>query len=313
MGNVTPELTNPEKLIRARQKAVSAFSTIGERLKSIYARDVDPEGRERLNHWFGAEHLYDTIEGEIIPRLMLAHREPDSFVADADSVPSPISADERTHFLELIRSGTAASAENFANSLLDRGIARETVFIDLLGGAARTLGEMWERDECDFTEVTIGLCRLHEILRHQSADAFGLSDDVHVQPGAPRILLSTACNDQHVFGVVMVAEFFRNAGWWVSSEPGASTDELQHLLQSQHFDVIGLSAARSTVIQEISTQISVLRGASKNADLKVLVGGRLFSEDPELAGTVGADAFAGDAKTAAAIGEKLLAAEQADC
>ena len=40
----------------------------------------------------------------------------------------------------------------------------ETLYVELLEPTARHLGEMWDRDECDFIDVTLGVGRLQKLL-----------------------------------------------------------------------------------------------------------------------------------------------------
>lgn len=276
------------------ERAVIPFLQLGERLKKSKAAQSHPESREIL---------IKTIEGEIIPRLMLTladAKERDLAPEEAILAPTP---EEQSKFLWSVMNESAASSRALVDSLITRGVPREVIYLDLLTGAARRLGEMWEKDEADFTDVTIGLCRLHQILREQGAfNGTGLAGTVD----APSIVLSTCGGDQHVFGVVMVSEFFRRAGWRVWSDPAASLPDLAELVARERFDVIGLSAACDVSAEAIASEISILRAASANPAIVVMVGGGLFNENPELVKAVGADATAADGKDAVELGRRLV-------
>ncbi|MEM9617884.1 MAG: cobalamin B12-binding domain-containing protein [Pseudomonadota bacterium] len=313
MGELGQETQNRSEENHARDRAIMAFINLGERLKSFYNRENSPRSDFKADESIGAGALFNTIEGEIIPRLMLAHGPKKAVDVGTLSPSGALSQEDHEYFLESVMQESASAAHAFVNELLQRGIPREVLFLELLAAAARSLGEMWDQDLCDFTEVTIGLCRLHEILRKN-----GVHYDVGEFSGkpagdSPRVILATACGDQHVFGVVMVAEFFRLSGWRVSSEPGASCEQLAEIMKSDSFDVLGLSAACSAFADDIAEEIKILRAASLNQDIKIIVGGRLFSDAPELVERVGADGVAGDAKSAPAIGKELLAANGVHC
>jgi methanogenic corrinoid protein MtbC1 len=290
----------------ARDRTILAFLDIGEKLKSFYQRGLSPRPAPNGRGAASAD-LAMTIESEIIPRLLLAYKaEDESLGARESNAPgAPISTEERRLFVSSILSEGAGASRQIVDRLIARGVARDTLYLDLLAGAARGLGEMWDRDEADFTDVTIGLCRLHDILREISAE--GMRRFRGEDPTGT-ILLSTACGDPHGFGVVMVAEFFRDAGWSVWVEPGARCPDLAALLATEVFDMLALSAALSVPSDAIAKEIGTLRAASRNRAMKVIVGGRLFDESPALAESVGADAYAGDAATAPQIGLGLLAA-----
>lgn len=276
------------------ERALVPFILLGDQLKKAKAAESQPEGRDIL---------IKTIEGEIIPRLMLTLQESrDAENAAGGGFVSP-TEEERSRFLWSIMNESAASSRQFVSNLIARGVSREAIYLDLLTGAARRLGEMWETDEADFTDVAIGLCRLHQILREQGAFS---SAEINAGGDAPSIVLATAGEDQHVFGVVMVSEFFRRAGWRVWSEPAAPLTELAALVGREWFDAIGLSAACEAPPERIAAEIRDLRRASKNPQVVVLVGGGLFNQNPELVKAVGADATAADGKAAVEIGRRLV-------
>jgi methanogenic corrinoid protein MtbC1 len=276
------------------ERALMPFLQLGDRLKKAKTAEAHPESRDIL---------IKTIEGEIIPRLMLTLADAEEKgVATEERFLSPTEED-RTQFLWSVMNESAASSRAFVTGLVTRGVPREAIYLDLLTGAARRLGEMWERDEADFTDVTIGLCRLHQILREQGAiTGAALSE----RGESPSILLGTSGEDQHIFGVVMVSEFFRRAGWQVWSEPAAALPELIALVEREWFDAVGLSAACEASEQTIANEIKALRAASKNPGLVVLVGGGLFNKNPALAESVGADATAADGKAAVELGRRLV-------
>ncbi|MEO1015556.1 MAG: cobalamin B12-binding domain-containing protein [Pseudomonadota bacterium] len=177
--------------------------------------------------------------------------------------------------------------------------------------AARTLGTLWEEDLCDFAEVTIGLCRLHEVLRDQSRLSEPLR--MHAANDAPQILFGTACGDQHIFGVLVAAECFRRDGWRVWSEPATAPEDLAELVAKVAFDVVALSVTCGSYKERLVGEIAVLRRSSCEPDVKVVIGGRLFAEQPELGEALGADAFLGDVETAPREARKLLAEARVDC
>ncbi len=294
MTDFFPGLDRKSDIDGKSERAVMPFLQLGERLRETAAARSHPESREIL---------IKTIEGEIIPRLMLtlADAKEKEFPVD-DAILAP-SDQEQSQFLWSVMNESAASSRAFVNGLIGRGIPREAIYLDLLTGAARRLGEMWEKDEADFTDVTIGLCRLHQILREQGA--FN-GADLSRPADAPSILLATSGGDQHVFGVVMVSEFFRRAGWRVWSDPAASFNDLKKLVAQERFDAIGLSAACDIEEGAIAAEIAALRAASSNPSIVILVGGGLFNNNPELVKAVGADATAIDGKSAVELGQRLV-------
>ena len=255
--------------------------------------------------------LRRTIETEILPRLMLVHTDHASLPAETGRRADQFETDSINHFVTVMIDQSATSGREMIDHYVRNGIAMESIYLDLLAPAAERMGELWEEDIRSFTDVTVGLCRLHEVIRYNSLN---LRHD-HILPTreTPSVLLSTACNDQHVFGIIMVAEFFRQAGWQVNCEPAATTQELIRISAKHNYDVIGLSIARSYEATEISEMIQNLRTSSHNPDVKIMLGGALIARDASFADKVGADIAVIDAERAPGAAINLLAQSRVGC
>ena len=180
--------------------------------------------------------------------------------------------------------------------------------MDLLSPAASYLGELWKADRCSFTEVTVGLSRLRQMLRDLSPE-FEL-DASECRHGRRALLLATP-GEQHTFGLFVVEAFFRREGWDVSGGQIDSADEIAHLVDRQWFAIVGFSLSSERFIDRLASLIRAVRRHSCNRDIGVLVGGPLFIEQPELAERVGADVFAADGRIAVASARSLLARKAA--
>ncbi len=311
MSNFEQSLEDRSEEEQAHRHAVLAFTGLGERIRSFYNRGKKDKDKAPSEETLGARALFNTIEGEIIPRLMLTHNATVEIKRSAAADPTLLSSQDHERFLKAVMQESAAGANTIAESLIARGVSKERILLELLASAARRLGELWEEDLCDFTDVTIGTCRLHEIIRKNSGLRGFL--DGEASAGGASILLSTACGDQHILGVIMVAEFFRAAGWRVWTEPGASCDELSNLLRDEHFDMLAMSVACDVFADDIAYDIKRLRASSSNKDLKVVVGGQLLARNPQLATKIGADGVANDPEAAPEMCRELLAAHNVHC
>lgn len=248
--------------------------------------------------------LAHTLENDVIPRLVLARREssPPAYI-DNVSGGAP-SAEDVNRLTALAQHGDLASALSYISGLRSRGMPLERVYLGLLAPVARRLGEMWEQDACDFTAVTVGLCCLQQVvLEHSSTfqPRFGSRDQER------RILLAPVPGEQHSFGLLMVGEFFRRQGWEVCSGTGTTVRELVAMVRKEWFTMIGFSLSCDQRLEILASAIRDIRRASRNPHLGVLVGGKVFNEQPELAVLVGADATATDGQQAALKAESLLA------
>lgn len=243
------------------------------------------------------------IATEVIPRLLLATRAaaPARPAAAAD-IPAP-SQREITQLLVLAMREEVEAVAAHVDSVLARGVPVEAVFLDLLSPVARRLGELWESDECNFAEVTIGLMRLQQVLRRLSPS---FQHDAARPDLAYRVLLMPTPGEQHTFGLVIVGEFFRRAGWDVHGGAHLTDDELAGLVSRTWFGVVGFSLGSENGTDALAASIRRVRRASCNPDIGVMVGGPLLLAQPGLVARVGADATAGDAREAILQAHRLL-------
>ena len=247
--------------------------------------------------------LARTIELEIIPRLMLAHRSAPEPAPRASDTGQTITDSDVTQFAKLVLSHDEDVAFASIQTLRTRGVGVEQIFIDLLAPTARYLGRLWDDDLCNFTDVTVGLGRLQRVLRELSS-LLGHGVD-HASQGR-RILLLPSPGEQHTFGLVMVAEFFRRAAWNVTGGAWAAGADAAALVSAEWFDVVGFSLGAEGHLQALADCIAAVRQASCNGGLAILVGGPLFALHPEFVGKVGADGMTIDGREAPLLAESLI-------
>ncbi len=254
--------------------------------------------------------LARAIELEIIPRLMLAHRlaEPCPIVPALHG--EKVSRKDVEDFAKLVLATDEALPLACVAALRARGISVEKIYLDLLAPTARYLGDLWNEDLCDFTEVTVGLGRLQQVLRELSPE-FGQS---HEQAdNGRRVLLLPSPGEQHTFGLVMVTEFFRRAGWQVAGGPWETALDAADMVSSDWFDVAGFSLGSEVHLDALGGCIAAVRQGSRNRGIGIMVGGPIFIEHPEYVARIGADAVALDGRQAPVIASQLIDQRASSC
>lgn len=260
----------------------------------------------------GADHaraLVQTVETEIVPRLVALYRGMTSGNPPrARAERGAIGEAEVQQFTDLVlRHHEPALA--ILRQLAEQGATAHELCLDLLAPAARRLGEMWSADRCDFTDVTIALGRLQLMLRE-----LAVRMSAALPEGAPvrRVLLLAVAGDQHTFGLAMVRDFFRAAGWRVATDAPDGLDALKALVKAEAFDVVGFTVGIERHIEQLAAAVHLLRKHSRNPRVRVLVGGPLLLERPDVAAQVGADATALDARQAILEAERQVTARDRD-
>jgi MerR family transcriptional regulator, light-induced transcriptional regulator len=238
-------------------------------------------------------HLSRTIEAEIIPRLVMAHGNA------IQPQPLPIGSSDAIDaigFAELVLGPESNRAGEYIQGYRDRGIPLETIYLTLLVPTARHLRSLWMNDERDFANVTLALWRLQQLLRDFSP---AFCADVAIKSAGLRALLSPGPGEKHdighmMFGLVLAGEFFRRDGWDTWIEPDCSSTAFMETIRTQWFDVVEFFAGSDKKLDDLASNIRMVRRESSNPDIGVMVCGPAFTERPELVLLVGGDAAVSD-------------------
>ena len=252
--------------------------------------------------------LARTIEQEIIPRLMLAHRAAPGQLAEMGDVDltcvRTLDASDVERFAKVVVSDDEDLALQSLDHYRRNGVPIDVIYLNLLAPTARFLGDLWSEDLCDFTDVTVGLGLLQRVLRELSP-MFGRIVQ-HPFDGR-RVLLLPCPGEQHTFGLSMVGEFFRHAGWDVAGDTSGSPADAMSRVASEWFDAAGFSLGAEARLPALEEAIRSFRQLACNRHMPILVGGPLFAEHPEYVDKVGADGMTTDGREAPALAERLIA------
>jgi MerR family transcriptional regulator, light-induced transcriptional regulator len=235
--------------------------------------------------------LEQIIRGDIIPRLMLTRRQPSVAAISAPDPGATVLRDRIEELAKVVLTRSEDFAFAYVESIRTQGTSIERLYLDLITPVARHLGDLWFDDVCSFTDVTVGMWRLQHVVRNLSP--------IFLQEAGGRLqqhqaLLVPLPGEQHTFGLYLVAEFFRRAGWSVWSTPLQTLDDLVAVVRSEWLTLVGLSLSCESRLEELATNIRNIRRASCNRSVAVMVGGTIFLDHPELVAQVGADLMAVD-------------------
>jgi len=257
-------------------------------------------GGDRAGRVERPDALARGIETDIVPRLLLSRRGAERPKAPIKAI---ISGDEVARFTDLILTSDTAGTTAFVDGLRARGARADALFLDLLGPSALLLGDFWTDDVCSFADVTMGVYRLKRVLR-DLVPIFHA--EVAPRPEIRRALLVPAPGEQHGLGLQIVAEFLRRAGWGVWCGVPESRQAMLDMVRQEWFAMVGLSTACTDRLESLSSVVRLIRRASRNPRVGVMVGGPVFIDHPELATAIGADATAMDGRHAAQQAENVL-------
>lgn len=208
--------------------------------------------------------------------------------------------------IERLTASAVAGDREFLSATVNQkrrlGESDQHICLVLLTAIAQRLGEWWEEDRCGFVEVTLGMLLLHQTLRELAP---GLRRGRIGHPGRSALMVPMP-GEQHCFGIGMVAEFFRAAGWQVCQDGGRGLHGLTRRVGAEWFGVVALSYGVEERLSELPAAIEAIRAHSFNPDAAVMVGGAALAGNPALASACGAAATAADAAEALHRAEQLV-------
>jgi MerR family transcriptional regulator, light-induced transcriptional regulator len=263
----------------------------------LHATDHDPAE--------SPTRIASLIEGEIIPRLLMAHRRgvPDIEVRPV-SGPSHVTKRDIAILAELALDQEASTLITHVNGIIKRGVSPEAILVNYLGAAARLLGVQWDNDDISFIDVTMAVWRLQEVVHDLAAriPAAAIADE-----GAMRSLFSVMPGDNHGFGTIVVDECFRRNGWNSRCLTAVDEDQLLGIVAAEKYDLVGLTVSCDHHLTDLPRLIAAVRAASANPHLVIMLGGRLFNSSSDAALRIGADLSAPDAHAAVDLAQALVA------
>ncbi|MEE4236169.1 MAG: cobalamin-dependent protein [Anderseniella sp.] len=286
-------------------------------VRKVIHEKTGPTGLEGDSSWDGQSspyasvHLGETrqllsqvVKAEIVPQLIVAKknhpRQPEAVESNKVCKPSP---EQRAEFRSLLLDGDTFDCIGFVEQLRCKGVALPEIYLDLFTPVANDLGNQWKADELSFIEVTKAVGKLQSLVHE-----IGCGDQTCSPLDAGhRIVFASAPGEQHVLGILIISRMFEMEGWHVAG--GASLqagDELNSVVRSEWFGVVGLSASTEHRALNLKQAIADLRESSLNKSISVVVGGTAFAHHPEICPEIGADALATDVRDAIVKAEALL-------
>jgi methanogenic corrinoid protein MtbC1 len=182
------------------------------------------------------------------------------------------------------------------------GMTMPEVYLGYIGGAARLLGERWERDEFTPLDVTIGAGTLYALMRALHATA-------EIRPSLDHrraALFATVPGEHHGIGITAAAHIFREAGWDIDLQLGLDQAALVERAARTRPTIIGLSLSTRDRLPALAKAVVALRIQVPGAMIGVAPGGDLTGD--EVASLLDVDMIFGDALSALAQLDLLVGA-----
>ncbi|MEO1639282.1 MAG: cobalamin B12-binding domain-containing protein [Pseudomonadota bacterium] len=187
------------------------------------------------------------------------------------------------------------AADRFILAARRDGAAIDVIYLGYVAGAARRLGEMWDKDEVSFLEVTLASGKLYRIIR-------GLRHVITPEIVRDRdewpAMFALAPGETHTLGIEIATDIFRREGWDVDMLVGLDHDKLLEEAERRYYRAIVVVAHSDKMLEPLTRLALALRIAHPMA--RLVVAGHILEHHAEVEALVGADAVIKDIGSAVA-------------
>jgi methanogenic corrinoid protein MtbC1 len=203
-------------------------------------------------------------------------------------------------YLRRVLEGEPRAAIDGVLALVDGERSALDVYVDVLLSAQREIGRLWHLGEVNVAEehlVTATTQRAVAVLVHSAPST---------APNGRTVVAAAVAGDDHDIGLRAVSDAFELSGWRTlflgRNMPGR---DLVQALEFFDADLLLLTATLSTQLSRVRQAIASIR-EHPELGTRILVGGSVFDEAPDLWERVGADAHAPDIRSALSVGARLV-------
>lgn len=190
-------------------------------------------------------------------------------------------------FCDALVGSDASGAKTMLMLAYRQGASHEDLCLHHIGAAALRLGERWEEDSISFRAMAVAAGRMLHLLR----DLRELAPPV-VPRNDRSALFAAVPGEQHVLGVTMAADLFRERQWDIDLRVGQSEEQLVETVRAGAYPIVGLSASNVERVRALTRMVVALRLALPK--VFIFVGGHIAEVDEKIAMRVGADGAAHD-------------------
>ena len=199
-------------------------------------------------------------------------------------------------YLAAIRAGDRRRAFGVVADAQASGLDIGALYLHVLQPALREVGRLWQVNEMSVAEEHLATAITQMVMARMVIDA----TDV-VVPVTRSLVAACADSERHEVGLRMVCDLLEREGWSVAYLGTTVPREgLAQLVRDRRPDAVMLSASITPHLPQLRGMIESVRDAAGDTTPFIMVGGRPFLDDPDLAQRLGADATAHDALLAVA-------------
>ena len=239
----------------------------------IFEQHGPHDARPDARHEAALHRLADQVVNKLADRL------------HPDAVPGAIVHVDTDDLVRCLLAGDETAAREMVLETHRADASLRPAYFHSLAPALRQMGDMWDNDEVSFLQVSMAAGWILAIMR-------AMRRELRFRVPSPRAghvaLFANDPGEDHVIGVTMAADLFREQGWQIDMCAWSSTEQLVELAKRGDYPVIALSVGRRIEPAPLAALVTALRATTPG--VRVLIAGKLVALEPEIGLQVRADA-----------------------
>jgi methanogenic corrinoid protein MtbC1 len=209
--------------------------------------------------------------------------------------------DTQISFLESLLKGDQKSFNDLSNSYIKSKNDLESYYADIVTPVMYAVGGLWELGEISVAEEHLASAIVSRVL----ATHYQYMEYSFERKG--KVVICSSANEYHEIGAWITANMFEAEGWDVHYlGANVTISDLESIIKKIEPKILGLSVSMAYNYEIAEEIIERIRSNTVLKDLKIILGGSLFSIYPELCRYSKADYVAKTFKESLHYSNKLL-------
>lgn len=252
-----------------------------------------------LNTWIEAIDIYIASEMseeiKTVYRWMIKIHEDMILISQSlQELEPPVTGDwleRKNSFLSAILTGEHRTCLEIASQSISTGRDVVPFYLHIIQPVMYEVGILWERGRISVAQEHLASAIVGRVMATTS-----MTEVTHEKVPSKAVITS-APNEFHEIGAWMISDIFEHQGWNVRYL-GANTpmEDLIVMLHSFQPDVLALSVTMPFNILNAEEIVAAIKQDEELSGIRIVVGGRAFSDTDELWRSTGADYYAANAQ-----------------
>ncbi len=180
-------------------------------------------------------------------------------------------------FFNFLLDGDRNAATLLIKDAISDGIPIEEIYLDIIQPCMEEVGRLWELNKLTVAQEHYITAATQVVMSQMTPYTF------KTQRNGKKLIASSVSNDLHELGIRMVTDIFELDGWDTHYLGGnLPISSLIDEVKRWKPDVLALSVTLGSQLDDVEDIIREIKSREETHQVKVMVGGKIINENPEL-------------------------------